>query len=447
MTDLAFIFGKNWLLSLAEMIVHLEDNGLFREIKDYSKMGAIVTTKRSVTNGDIIDIQSALGGCFKVGRVFHSYDLKEIRSAFPSEGKPNQDAREVLAECPWLHSVFGKARGKKIKFAVSTYQSLTRYAPAHYTHFTRGMNDFIKKKLLEKGARKVDYIIYDKPDRRSEKRINTALWPHTIAKHSLLKPPNSEILAVFTEQGLYLAKAIAVYDSMLQQYRDESRPFISSEISTSPKICRTLLTLAGARAGDVVLDPFCGSGTLLMEAALMDMKCVGIDNDGNAVKGTISNLRWLGRDLGSHFNFRILKGDARHSDRIVQSEVDAIAFEPHLGPIYKNKPRRDDAEKEIEELTLLYRAAMKSFAKILRKDGRIAMTIPVILTNAGDVSIDLKKMLKGTEFEVYKLLPQHAFRNFNMSRREIDINPNRTILPERKRGQIIQRAVVMLGRG
>ncbi|MHA1907232.1 MAG: TRM11 family SAM-dependent methyltransferase, partial [Candidatus Thorarchaeota archaeon] len=371
MTDLVFIFGKNWLLSLAELIVHLEDNGLFRELKDYSKSGAIVTTSRSVNNGDIIDIQSALGGCFKVGRLIHSYEMNEIRDAYPSDGGPNKDSRKSLAECPWIHSVFGKPRGKKIKFAVSTYQSQTRQAPAHYTHFTRGMNDYIKKKLLELGARKADYVMYDKPDRRNERRINTALWPHTIAKHNLLKPPNSEILALFTEKGLYLAKCIAVYDSMLQQYRDESRPFISSQISTSPKVCRTLLTLAGARSGDVVLDPFCGSGTLLMEAALLDMKCIGLDIDGNAVEGSRSNLRWLARDLGSQLNFRVYKGDARKADQLAHSEVDAVAFEPHLGPVMKSRPSFEDAEKQINELTLLYRAALKSIAKILRKDGRI----------------------------------------------------------------------------
>jgi len=39
---------------------------------------------------------------------------------------------------------------------------------------------------IEGRARKADYVMYDKPDRRDEKRINTALWPHTIAKHNLL---------------------------------------------------------------------------------------------------------------------------------------------------------------------------------------------------------------------------------------------------------------------
>lgn len=447
MTDLVFIFGKNWLLSLAELIVHLEDKGLLRELKDYSKMGAVVTTTRAVKDGDIIDIQGALGGCFKVARLFHTQELVLMRDAFPSRGTAKRAARNILEGVPWLHEVFGKPRGKKITYGVSTYPSQTREAPVHYVHYTRGMNEYIKKQLLEKGARKADYIVYDKPDRRDARRINTSLWPHTIAKHKLLKRPNAEILAVYTEKRLYLARTIVVYDSMLQQYRDESRPYISTEISTSPKVCRTLLTLAGAKPGDTVLDPFCGTGTLLMEAALQDMKCIGFDIDGNAVQGAHSNLRWLGKDLGSHINFSIQKGDARKVDKLIRAQVDAVAFEPHLGPLHRKRPMRKQAEKDIAELTLLYRATLKAIGKVLRPDGRIAMTIPVILTKDGDVSIDLRHMLKGTEFEVYKLLPHHAFRKIDMSKREIDINPNRTILPERKRGQIVQRAVVMLGRG
>ncbi len=447
MTDLVFIFGKNWMLSLAELIVHLEDKGLLRELKDYSKMGAVVNTTRPVKDGDILDIQGALGGCFKVARLVHTYPLKLLEDAFPNKGTAKRAARNILENLPWLHDVFGKPQGKKITYGVSTYPSQTKVAPAHYLHFTRGMNEYIKKQLLEKGARKADYIVYDKPDKRDSRRINTSLWPHTIAKHKLIKRPNAEVLAVFTESGVYLARTIAVYDSMLQQYRDESRPFISTEISTSPKVCRTLLTLAGAKPGDTVLDPFCGSGTLLMEAALQEMKCIGIDIDGNAVSGTQRNLLWLGKDLGSHIDFSIQKGDAREADKIVHSQVDAIAFEPHLGPLFRKRQNWNEAEKIIEDLTLLYRATLKAVGKILRSDGRIAMTLPVILTHKGDISIDIKQMLKGTEFEVYKLLPQHVFHKIDMSKREIDINPNRTILPERKRGQIVQRAIVMLGRG
>ena len=155
-----------------------------------------------------------------------------------------------------------------------------------------------------------------------------------------MRPPNAEVLAVITEGNLYIGKTVVVYDSRLQQYRDESRPYISPKTSTSPKLCRTLLTLAGAKPGDTVLDPFCGSGTLLMEAAILGMKCIGIDIDGDAVQGARLNLRWLSSDLGEKLDFRILKGDARRAIEVVGKEVDAIACEPILGPVYTKRPER-----------------------------------------------------------------------------------------------------------
>src|SRR5688572_8517246 len=45
-----------------------------------------------------------------------------------------------------------------------------------------------------------------------------------------------------------------------------------------PPVVRRLLDLY-SKPGDVVLDPFCGSGTLLVEARLMDRAAIGIDID------------------------------------------------------------------------------------------------------------------------------------------------------------------------
>jgi len=425
-TDLVFVLGKNWLLSLAEMIVLLEDRGILKSLKDYSKTAAIVTTE-SLNDEEIVDIQSALGGCFKVGRLIETYEIEVPTKAYPIKGSHTKKDRELLSKCTWIPSVWGKPRGKKIKYGVSSYSPEPGSLEIDMKRFTRGLNDSIKTYLLGENARKADYVIYDEPDRRDPTRSNTALWPHTIAKHGLLRPPNAEILAVFTESNLYLARTVAVYDSMLQQYRDESRPFISSEISTSPKICRTLLTLAGAKPGDLVLDPFCGTGTLLMEAALLDMKTIGIDLDGNAVEGTQTNLKWLGKELDTYLDFTLIKGDAREADKLVGMEVDAIAFEPHLGPVYRD--------------------TLRALTKILRPDGRIAMTVPVIRTTEKEVSIDFNQMLKGTGLQLYKFLPERIIKDASELVQSTRINPNRGALPERKRGQIVQRMVVMLGRG
>jgi tRNA (guanine10-N2)-dimethyltransferase len=237
---------------------------------------------------------------------------------------------------------------------------------------------------------------------------------------------------------------MVIYDSILQQYRDESRPYVSKQISTSPKVCRTLLNLAGARAGDTVLDPFCGTGTLLMEAAMLDMKCIGMDIDGDQVQGTKANLRWFGRDIGQRVHFDVFRGDARKLTEYISKQVDAVAFEPSLGPVSKKKPTQREAEETIKELTQLYREALTQIAQILRPDGRVAMTIPVIISKSGPVTMDIREMIEGTGLGVFKMLPRDMIKSLSNTEERMYITPDREVLPERKMGQIVQRQLIVL---
>lgn len=446
MTDYAFVLGKNWLLSLAELIVYIRDRGLAKGVKDYSRTSVVVEIEENLDAEQLVEIQSALGGCFKVGRVVSAYDRSVAEAAFPARGRISKQDRQVFQEAPWTGRIWQRMKGGKVKFGVSTYSMLGKQTTIDLRRFTLGLDEWTKRRILELGAKKAVYYAYEGPDRRDAKRPNVALWPQSIARHSLLTPPNAEILALLMEHTIYLAKTGAVYDSSLQQYRDETRPFMSAEISTSPKICRTLLTLAGARPGDIVLDPFCGTGTLLMEAAILGMKCVGIDIEQAMVQGASKNLKWLGTGLGDWIDFKIIKGDARNASKLVDRQVDAIAFEPHLGPTYSERPTYDEAATNIDDLTRLYRDTLEDLETCLRPGGRVAMTLPVVNTTKKQVNVDLKPMLEGTGFEVFKLLPNEAFINVETRHRQLEIAPERSTLPERKRGQIVERNVVMLGK-
>lgn len=446
MTDYAFVLGKNWLLSLAELIVYIRDRGLAAGVKDYSRTSVIIDIEENLDAQQLVEIQSALGGCFKVGRVVSAYDRAIAEAAFPARGKISKQDRRVLQEAPWTSRIWQTMKGGKVKFGVSTYPLLGKQTTIDLRRFTLGLDEWTKKKILELGAKKAVYYVYEGPDHRDAKKPNVALWPQSIARHSLLTPPNAEILALLMEKTIYIAKTGAVYDSTLQQYRDETRPFISAEISTSPKICRTLLTLAGARPGDTVLDPFCGTGTLLMEAALLDMKCIGIDIEQAMVQGASANLKWIGTGLGEWIDFKIIKGDARNASKLVDRQIDAVAFEPHLGPAYTERPTYDDAVASIDELTILYRDVLEDLESCLRPGGRVAMTLPVVNTTKKQVNVDLKPMLEGTGFQVFKLLPKDAFTDIEIRHRQLEIAPERSTLPERKRGQIVERNIVMLGK-
>ncbi|MFW9870344.1 MAG: DNA methyltransferase [Candidatus Thorarchaeota archaeon] len=444
MTKYAFVLGSNWLLSIAELLVYIQDHGYEGTLIDHSRNAAIVDIKQRIDVEQLMEMQSALGGCYKVGKVIWEYDIGVPLKAYPTKKAADKENLNEIRKAPWLKIVWPRVKGKKIKFGISTYPIFNGKFPIDFRRFTRGMNDQVKKLLLENGARRADYFTYDEPDRRVSSRLNVALWPKTIAQNNLLAPPNAELLAVFSEKKLYISRTRFVYDSMLQQYRDESRPFVSAEISTSPKLCRSLLNLAGARPGDTILDPFCGTGTLLMEAAILGMNCIGVDIDANQVQGARSNLKWLAKDLGEKINYDIFQGDSRELSTLLKKQVDAVAFEPVLGPIYTEVPPVGEAEKTIRELTTLYRLALTEMGKILRPEGRVAMTIPVINTHGEPISVKFSELTKGTGLTLYRLLPSDTIRTPRDIDKQLRIRPDRELIPERKRGQIVQRAVIVL---
>jgi hypothetical protein len=72
------------------------------------------------------------------------------------------------------------------------------------------------------------------------------------------------------------------------------------------------------------------------------------------------------------------------------------------------------------------------------------MTIPVINTQQGPISVDLDDMVRSTGFRVVPMLPQEAIADLGDVAPNLKLRANRERLPERKRGQIVAREVVML---
>ena len=177
---------------------------------------------------------------------------------------------------------------------------------------------------------------------------------------------------------------------------------------------------------------------------MLGMKCIGVDIDGNQVQGTKANLTWFGRDIGQQVHFDVFRGDARNLTNLVHKQVDAVAFEPSLGPVSRRRPTAKEAETIIEELTELYRDSLTQIAQVLRPDGRVAMTMPVIVSKTGPIPMNIREMIEGTGFGVYRILPADMIKSLSNDDERMYITPEREMLPERKMGQIIQRQLIVL---
>jgi len=57
-----------------------------------------------------------------------------------------------------------------------------------------------------------------------------------------------------------------------------------------PRMARTLVNIAHARTGDLLLDPFCGTGGILIEANLLHIHAIGSDFDPLMIGGCRQNI-------------------------------------------------------------------------------------------------------------------------------------------------------------
>lgn len=105
-----------------------------------------------------------------------------------------------------------------------------------------------------------------------------------------------------------------------ERRKPQHRPFFHPT-SMHPKFARALVNLAEVKSGDTVLDPFCGTGGILIEAALLGMNVKGCDIDEKMVEGCKTNL--------AHFG---LKGVITQKDaRSIAVKADAVVTDPPYG--------------------------------------------------------------------------------------------------------------------
>jgi tRNA G10 N-methylase Trm11 len=145
-----------------------------------------------------------------------------------------------------------------------------------------------------------------------------------------------------------------------------------------------MVNLSACKSGKVLLDPFCGVGTILQEALLEKAIVVGMDVNPWCVKAATENLEWLVREYGLEgADFRVLQGDVdKLVEKIGQEAVDCIVCEPDLGPALRQVPTGPYAEKIIQKLEPLYFCFVEQAYMALKPGGRLVLVTPYIKTRA-----------------------------------------------------------------
>ncbi len=228
----------------------------------------------------------------------------------------------------------------------------------------------------------------------------------------LLHQDVREFLALYLGDRIAIAETLTVQDIDAWTHRDREKPFAERRRGMlPPKLARIMvnLGLATTNAGSTksrpyLYDPFCGTGTIALEALLRGCDVANSDVDEKASAGTQRNLDWF---LSQHNELQermasSFAADATHVELSqLDRHVDTIVTEPLLGQL---TPDQSDAPNIIDGLERLYLGAFKQWRQLLKPGASIVMVFPVI--TFADKSYDLSDLIDKLESLDYTFISE-----------------------------------------
>ncbi len=158
---------------------------------------------------------------------------------------------------------------------------------------------------------------------RLERKLGKLILQNTTDTRVNLKTPDKTFFGILTNHKLVFGLRLAeIPPKPFVERRPRKKPFFHPS-AMNAKLARCMVNLAHARSGETVLDPFCGTGTTIIEAAMIGCQAIGVDVQRRMAKGTQKNLEKFALKAEA-----IMVADAR---KIPFTKVDAVVTDPPYG--------------------------------------------------------------------------------------------------------------------
>lgn len=361
----AFVFGTHPKLSFGELSAVLQNDGIVVEsLVLRNTIGWLETATELAAD----DLMMRLGGTTKIVQVVGTFDDETVADYLLS--RVNRDSKFHFG-----FSLYALEPGISTKKSLKTLHTLG---------------------IALKKTFKADEISC-----RFVSSQEVELSSVIVHKERLLKN-GVEIVILKAANEILFGATLAVQPFQDWSHRDYGRPARDDRSGMlPPKLARMMLNLSGATAMDTVLDPFCGSGTVLQEAVLLGCKkIIGTDVSKKAVADTRENMEWLKQETGKYVE-KIAVCDAREllAKKIIAPEsIDRIVFEGYLG---KTTPNAKAIEQQLFELEKLYRDTFIILERALSKNGTIVAALPFwTLSKAEIIHLPIKKLLAKSNLKI-----------------------------------------------
>jgi tRNA G10 N-methylase Trm11 len=348
MKQYLFFLGRNLNLGYKELsYVFKEDVIRFTE-----------TIFMVSTDVDVKKYQNQLGSIIKIAEVIQ-LDLHE------------QDICHVSAD--YLYNFFFKeSHVVKDDTTDKNSQKLGKCVFALNAYAIKKEKTFLKKKLM--GIKKCSSFPLRFCNKDSENIRSVVTFKEIIKKNNI----ELNVIKNKNQQGedvtFVFSKTISCQNIDFYSKRDYEKPFRDAKVGMlPPKLAQMLINFA-PQESQVIWDPFCGLGTIPIEALLMDKKAIASDISHTMVQSTQNNVEWLSSqniplgfysdDFGSQQSFSCFPHDATKpfdSQQVLKSmnrsgqKIDAIVTESYLGPALHSEPSEDVYMETDEYISNIYK--------------------------------------------------------------------------------------------
>ena len=298
----------------------------------------------------------------------------------------------------------------KITLGISTYGLKTRANEVSKT------GTIIKQKLKNHGV-SVRII----PSKNTE--LSTAISHNNKLG---LSEKKIEILVVRGGKKTIIALSEGAQNITSYARRDQNRPKRDAFVGMlPPKLAQTMINLGvGENQPQIqalfgkktfenpeILDPFCGTGTVIQEALLKGFKANGTDLSEKMVEFSKENSDWFVREFKPHGEVgEIYEADATIEKWSFTKKLSSVVCETYLGQPFSAPPSPKKLAEVRENCNRIISNFLKNLATQIPDGTQICIAVPAWKTQNGDFShlplIDFLNELGYNRKEFMRVKPQ-----------------------------------------